>query len=169
MKKSIFFILLILVLLSCSNDNNNEPIDRDPVYNDFPSYFEIPPQGGTFSLRQSSNYDYEIYSCSAISARKKSDKEGDVAFFEEKVQKHETTLVGTDGEDSTPKCNYPSKGKKKASPGVLNPNFFLGLAFSLYWIFLICSSVNLLKSLCFDIYWRYSLLVYSISPFSHEQ
>lgn len=101
MKKSIFFILLILVLLSCSNDNNNEPIDRDPVYNDFPSYFEIPPQGGTFSLRQSSNYDYEIYSCSAISARKKSDKEGDVAFFEEKVQKHETTLVGTDGKKHT--------------------------------------------------------------------
>lgn len=74
MNKSIFFIIFSLVLALCSCNDNDELIDADPVYNDFPSHFEIPPEGGQFTLRQGMNNNYELHSCSTYSVLRNSDK-----------------------------------------------------------------------------------------------
>lgn len=104
--KSIFFIIFSLVLALCSCNDNDELIDADPVYNDFPSHFEIPPEGGQFTLRQGMNNNYELHSCSTYSVLRNSDKQGDVTLNEEKVEKNDSTIVGTDGKEFTYTYQY---------------------------------------------------------------
>ena len=48
-------------------------------------------------------------------------------------------------------------------------NFSLGLLFNFFWMFIIFCGETRLKSVCFGMYRRMSLLVFSTHPFCHEE
>ena len=58
---------------------------------------------------------------------------------------------------------------KKASLGVRKLSFSLGLALIFFLILAIFPSVTVLMSVPFGIYWRTSLLAFSMAPFCHAQ
>ena len=58
---------------------------------------------------------------------------------------------------------------KKASLGVRKLSFSLGLALIFFLILAIFHSVTVLMSVPFGIYWRTSLLAFSMAPFCHAQ
>ena len=47
--------------------------------------------------------------------------------------------------------------------------FFLGLLFNFFWIFIIFCGEKRLKLICFGMYRRMSLWVFSTHPFCHEE
>ena len=58
---------------------------------------------------------------------------------------------------------------KKTSLGVRKLSFSLGLALIFFLILAIFPSVTVLMSVPFGIYWRTSLLAFSMAPFCHAQ
>ena len=58
---------------------------------------------------------------------------------------------------------------KKHSAGVRKLSFSLGLALIFFLILAIFPSVTVLMSVPFGIYWRTSLLAFSMAPFCHAQ
>lgn len=96
MKKYIFFALCLVLLFSCSN--NDEPLEVNSTYTDFPQSFEIPSQGGTFSLHQSRDNDYELINCTASVLGNKGIAP---TYVNDVVQSHKIILVGENGEERT--------------------------------------------------------------------
>ena len=101
MNKNFFIFLLGCILSLCSCDNNDDPWCRTPIYNNFPERFDIPSQGGKFSIRQSWNNDYEMTRCEASAVLRDSDNEEGSAVFTDTIQSHKATLVGGNGKKHT--------------------------------------------------------------------